>query len=69
MSNDPVTDTSVLRSLSDSASDIVHTDAREGDIERSVADRTKSREQLGFEPKAPLEPGLAELARNREEHA
>jgi dTDP-L-rhamnose 4-epimerase len=34
---------------------------REGDIRHSVADISKARELLGFEPKVKLEDGLAEL--------
>jgi nucleoside-diphosphate-sugar epimerase len=38
--------------------DIVHTDSRSGDIDRSVADGAKARRSLGFEPTVSLEAGL-----------
>ncbi|NOX71549.1 MAG: SDR family oxidoreductase [Candidatus Micrarchaeota archaeon] len=41
--------------------EIEYTDERPGDIRRSVADITKIKEELGFEPKISLEEGLREL--------
>lgn len=49
------------RAIADSASEVVHTDPRPGDIDRSVADVANARERLGFEPKVTLEDGLATL--------
>jgi UDP-glucose 4-epimerase len=51
-----------VRSVTDSASDIVHTDPRPGDIDHSRADITKARTALGYEPTVSLADGLAELA-------
>ena len=45
--------------LADSHSKIVHLDAREDDPYRRSADITKIRKLLGWEPKVPLEVGLA----------
>lgn len=45
--------------LAGSHSKIVHLDAREDDPYRRSADITKIRKQLGWEPKVPLEIGLA----------
>jgi len=50
-----------VRSLVDDDVDIVHTDPRPGDIERSEADVTKARERLGFEPTVSLRDGLSTL--------
>ncbi|MEF8802302.1 MAG: NAD-dependent epimerase/dehydratase family protein [Halolamina sp.] len=61
------TETSVLelaetiREVADSDSDVVHEDAREGDIDRSLADVSKAREQLEYEPSVALATGLATL--------
>lgn len=48
----------IIQDLTDTASDIVHVDEREGDIKHSVADTTKAENQLGFEPEVTLEEGL-----------
>ncbi len=48
----------VVQELSDTSSDIVHTDARPGDIDHSRAALTKSRVDLGFEPTVDLREGL-----------
>ncbi|GKZ12517.1 NAD-dependent epimerase/dehydratase family protein [Haladaptatus sp. T7] len=50
-----------IRSVTDSSSDIVHTDPRPGDIDHSRADITKARTALGYEPTVSLSDGLAEL--------
>ncbi|MEF8826555.1 MAG: NAD-dependent epimerase/dehydratase family protein [Halapricum sp.] len=61
------TETSVLelaetvREVADSDSAIVHVAAREGDIDRSLADVSKAREQLEYEPSMDLTTGLATL--------
>ena len=57
-----VTINSLAKSIVDLAgshSKIVHLDAREDDPYRRSADITKIRKQLGWEPKVPLEIGLA----------
>jgi UDP-glucose 4-epimerase len=51
-----------VRSVTDSSSDIVHTDPRPGDIDHSRADITEARTALGYEPSVSLTDGLAELA-------
>jgi UDP-glucose 4-epimerase len=48
----------LIRRLTDADVDIVHTDSRSGDIDRSVADGAKARRSLGFEPTVSLEAGL-----------
>jgi len=50
-----------IRSVAGSESDIVHEDPRDGDIERSVADISKARGRLGYEPSVDLETGLGTL--------
>jgi len=50
-----------VRDVAGSDSDIVHEDPREGDIDRSVADISKAREQLSYEPSVALEAGLGTL--------
>ncbi|WP_370529280.1 GDP-mannose 4,6-dehydratase [Halarchaeum sp. CBA1220] len=50
-----------MRDAADTGSEIVHTDARDGDIKESVADISKAREQLGFEPQVSLDEGLERL--------
>ena len=44
--------------VTDSDSDIVHTDARTGDIEHSRADISKAESKLDYEPTIPIEDGL-----------
>jgi len=44
--------------LTSSASEIVHVEAREGEIRHSVADISKARRELGFEPSYSIEGGL-----------
>lgn len=50
-----------VREAADSDSEIVHTEPRKGDIERSRADIGKARSMLGYEPTTALEDGLATL--------
>jgi len=51
----------LVRDIADSDSDIVYTEPRPGDIDASVADITKAKRDLGFEPTVALEPGLQTL--------
>jgi UDP-glucose 4-epimerase len=39
----------------------VYTEPRPGDIDASVADITRAKHDLGFEPTVALEPGLQTL--------
>ncbi|WP_158055592.1 NAD-dependent epimerase/dehydratase family protein [Halorussus halophilus] len=50
-----------IRDVTNSASDIVHTDPRPGDIRHSCPDITKAREQLEYSPSVSLEDGLETL--------
>ena len=50
-----------IRSLTDSSSEIVHTEPREGEIRHSCADVTRAREGLGYEPEISIEEGLETL--------
>lgn len=52
-----------IQDLTDTRSDIVHVAGRVGDIEHSVADISKAREHLGFEPEVSLEEGLTTTIR------
>lgn len=47
-----------IRDVTDSTADIVHVDARPGDIDHSEADISKARDVLGFEPTYDVEAGL-----------
>lgn len=47
-----------IQELTDTDSDIVHVEGREGDIEHSVADIGKARRELGFESEVGMEEGL-----------
>lgn len=51
----------LVRDVTDSNSDIVHTDLRPSDIDASVADITTTERDPGFEPRASLEAGLRTL--------
>lgn len=53
------------REALDADSEIVHTEAREGDIDRSCADTSKAADQLGFESSVKLVDGLRRLADSR----
>ncbi len=52
----------VVREATDSASPIVHEEARPGDVRHSVADVSKARRELGFEARVDLESGISDLA-------
>jgi UDP-glucose 4-epimerase len=47
--------------VADATVDVVHTDPRPGDIDRSCADVEKARDHLGFEPSVTLVDGLGGL--------
>lgn len=48
----------LIQDITDTHSDIVHTDARAGDIEHSKADIENAKIRLGYEPTVSLEEGL-----------
>lgn len=50
-----------VRNVADADSEIVHTDPRPGDIDRSCADISTTRGRLGFSPSTGLEAGLGSL--------
>ena len=50
----------LIQDVTDTSADIVHTDAREGDITQSKADVSRARDELGFEPTVSLRDGLEE---------
>ncbi len=47
-----------ILTITDSGSEIVHEEAREGDVKDSVASISKAREVLGYEPMVGLDAGL-----------
>ncbi|ELZ77941.1 NAD-dependent epimerase/dehydratase [Haloferax larsenii JCM 13917] len=49
-----------IQNVTETDSDIVHVDPREGDIDRSRADISKAQTVLGFEPEYSITDGLAE---------
>ena len=51
----------MIRNLIDPEVSITHTDPRPGDIDRSRADLTRSRQQLGYRPQTALDDGLRSL--------
>ena len=51
----------LVQDVTDSTRDIVHTESRPGDIQRSRADISRARAELGFEPRIPLRNGLESL--------
>jgi UDP-glucose 4-epimerase len=51
-----------IREVMDAESDVVHTAPREGDIDRSCADTSKTAARLGFEATTGLEEGIGTLA-------
>lgn len=51
----------------DTGSEIVHVDARDGDIQRSYGDGTTANEHLDFEPGVQLSDGLQDLAKDEED--
>ncbi|WP_254864731.1 NAD-dependent epimerase/dehydratase family protein [Halovivax gelatinilyticus] len=50
----------IIREAAGSDADIVYTDPRAGDIERSEADVSRAVEELGFEATVPIEEGIRE---------
>lgn len=50
-----------IQCLTDSDSEIIHTDPRPGDIEQSEADISNARKKLGFSPTVTVEDGLSQL--------
>lgn len=57
-----------VRDVTRSDSEIVHVDAREGDIQHSCADISKAQTVLGYEPSIPLETGLESLRSGSTDH-
>lgn len=55
----------LIRDATGSDADIVHTDPRDGDVERSRADLSRSRELLGYEPTVSLSEGIVDLLDHR----
>ncbi|ELY87080.1 NAD-dependent epimerase/dehydratase family protein [Natrinema altunense] len=55
----------IVRDVIGSDSQIVHTESRSGDIDRSRANVSKLESDLGFEPSVPLENGLETLSGQR----
>ena len=51
----------LVRAATGSDSEIVHTDPRAGDVERSRADVSKARDRLGFSPSTDVEDGIRTL--------
>ena len=47
-----------IKEVTDSDSEIVHVEPREGDIDESIADVTRARETLGYEPKYDIHDGI-----------
>jgi len=56
----------LVKDITGTDSRIVHTEERSGDIDRSEADLTRAREQLGYEPTTTLESGLRSLIEDGE---
>lgn len=54
-----------IRAVTGSSSEIVHTEGRAGDIDRSCARIEKARERLGYEPTVGLDEGLRTLVEDR----
>jgi UDP-glucose 4-epimerase len=54
-----------VRRVTDSDSDVVHEDARPGDVPASLADLSRARESLGYEPTVDLETGLRRVFETR----
>jgi len=51
----------LVQDTTDSASEIVHTEGRAGDVQRSRAELTRARTELGYEPSNSLEAALEAL--------
>lgn len=56
----------IIRDVTQSKSEVVHSDPRPGDIKESQADISKAREVLGFEPQVELAEGLRSLSEHVE---
>jgi UDP-glucose 4-epimerase len=56
-----------IRAVTETTADIVHTSPRSGDIERSVADLTKSKQLLAYTPQVRLCEGLRRTAMTTEQ--
>ncbi|KYH26762.1 ADP-L-glycero-D-manno-heptose-6-epimerase [Halalkalicoccus paucihalophilus] len=54
-----------VRDVTGSDSEVVYTEGRDGDIDRSRAEIEKAREHLGYEPTVALEDGLRTLVDGR----
>lgn len=52
---------SLIRDITGSESEIIHTDPRDGDINQSMADLSRARDELGFDPTVSLREGLKRL--------
>ncbi|WP_138004367.1 NAD-dependent epimerase/dehydratase family protein [Halalkalirubrum salinum] len=50
-----------IKSVTESRSELVHTEPRAGDIQHSCADITRARESLGYQPTVSIDEGLASL--------
>jgi UDP-glucose 4-epimerase len=50
-----------IQAVIETDSEIVHTDPRPGDIERSEADISKAQDELGYTPTVTVEDGLSQL--------
>lgn len=48
----------IIQQITDTDAAIIHTDPRPADIDHSVADITKARKQLGYEPQVSLRAGI-----------
>lgn len=48
----------IIQDLTNTDSDIVHVESREGDIDHSTADISKAKEDLDYQPKISLKDGL-----------
>lgn len=51
-----------IQQVTDTDSEIIHTDSRSADIDHTVADIATARERLGYEPQMRLREGIASLA-------
>lgn len=51
-----------VQAVTNTGSEIIHTDPRPADIDQSVADISKAREKLGYEPTVDLEEGLTQMS-------
>ena len=56
-----------VREVADLSSEHTYTDPRPGDIDESVADITKPRGTLGYEPTVSLQDGLQKCIENRQD--